>query len=45
MNQGLHEASFGLSELRTVASIDGDIAKSCGAIVLNIDVRRVEELN
>lgn len=45
MDQGLHEASFGLSELSTVATVNGNVAESRGAVVLNVDIRGVEQLN
>lgn len=45
MNKRCNEASFRLSQLCAVTSIDSDVAERSGAIVLYINIRRCEQLN
>jgi hypothetical protein len=41
----LYQSTLGLGELCAVASIDGDVAECCGAIVLDIDIGGREKLD
>ena len=45
MDQRLHQAPFGLGELRAVAGVDGDVAERRRAVVLNVDICGGEELD
>jgi hypothetical protein len=45
VNERSHQSSFRLSQLRTVAGIDGNVAERSRTVVLDIDVCGGEELN
>lgn len=45
MDQRLYKATFCLCEFGAVAAVDGNVAKGSCAVVLDIDIGRVEELD
>ena len=44
MNKRLHKTRLGLCEFLTITRIDCNVAKSCGTVVLDIDIRRRQQL-
>ena len=45
MDKGLHQTAFGLGQFRAIASIDGNVAECCCAVVLDVDIGGGQKLD